>query len=904
MNLSESLGNNDNLSDVGGKGANLARLKSIGIPVPSWFCIPAAEFEKATKPLHLSMLLKTLSKGDPDTDLKDVSGKLQDEVKNLTLPPSLVEQVLETHKQVISQETFFAVRSSALDEDSADTSFAGLHDSFMYIKDESGLVDSIKNVWASAFNHRALSYRLENNLPLSGIAIAVIVQEMVDASVSGVMFTCNPTTSNPHEVMISSVLGAGEGLVSAGLAADVFVMRKNGEISDKIVVEKDERMVVDTEAGSGLKKETVNSDQATLPSLTDDQLKMLVSVGCEIENHYGFPQDIEFCLDADNALSILQTRPVTTVQEYGPAAGNRLIWDNSNIIESYSGPTSPMTFSFIRRAYTIVYHCFSEVMGIPPKVVRKNQHVFENMLGLFHGQVYYNLVNWYRLVHLFPGFDYNKGFMESMMGLKESLDIGDDELEKTFTQRYLIELPKLLKLVARSTWNFRRIDTLVGRFNHHFKTHYTVWEAMDFTEKAPHELLQVYLDMEEALLWNWKTPIINDFYVMMFYGMLKKKCADWCGDTNGSLQNDLICGEGGIESTEPTKMLMRMALAAKNDAYCHALFLKYLADELVTLIPNDPKCQDMHQAVEHYLKLYGFRCMNELKLEEPSLRENPVFIYQMIQNYLKLKDEAAFNPDAKATKEQDIRRDAEHRAFSQLTPAKKVIFRWILKNARAGVKNRENMRFARTRIYGMLRDLLNAVGQTFTKEGIIDAPHDIFSLTIDEVWDFIKGTAVTTDLRALIAVRKKEFTAYQDEVEPPPDDHFETFGLAYHRNAFKNWKKEEETDMPEGMLKGIGCCPGTVTGTVRVLKSPTDNMTLNGEILVAGRTDPGWVPLYPAISGILIERGSILSHSAIVAREMGIPTIVGIPNLLNSLEDGQIVEMDGQSGWVTLPTHH
>jgi pyruvate,water dikinase len=185
-------------------------------------------------------------------------------------------------------------------------------------------------------------------------------------------------------------------------------------------------------------------------------------------------------------------------------------------------------------------------------------------------------------------------------------------------------------------------------------------------------------------------------------------------------------------------------------------------------------------------------------------------------------------------------------------------------------------------------------------EGILDRQDDIFYLTIDEVWDFIKGTAVTTNLRGLVAVRREEFEFYRSDTEAQPDDRFETFGMAYHRNRFRG--RAVAAEAPEdGVLRGIGCCPGVVTGTVKYLRSPTEDAGLQGEILVAERTDPGWVPLYPSISGLLVERGSILSHSAIVAREMGIPTIVGIPGLTAALESGQQVTMDGTAGTIRLP---
>ncbi|HEV8581350.1 MAG TPA: PEP-utilizing enzyme [Thermoanaerobaculia bacterium] len=452
----------------------------------------------------------------------------------------------------------------------------------------------------------------------------------------------------------------------------------------------------------------------------------------------------------------------------------------------------------------------------------------------------------------------------------------------------------------RSVRNFLHIRRIVGDFQTYFRDRYERWSAMDFRAMAPHELAALYRKMEDELLWEWKAPIINDFFVMVFYGTLKKLCASWCGDESGSLQNDLICGEGGIESTEPTKMLLGLAAGARRQPELRALLLAGRPEDLAREIPTDPRFGDFAAAIRRYLDLYGFRCVNELKLEEPSLKDRPAFLYQILRNYLAADDPAGLDVAAMEERERRIRRDAEERAFTAIRRRPGLlprawIFRRVLENARLGVKNRENLRFARTRIYGLLRELLRAVGEDFAQDGLLDREEDIFYLTLDEVWDYVKGRAVTANLRNLAALRRDEFDAYRRM--DPPADRFETYGLPYHRNRFQGRPQPAAASEP-GLLRGTGCCPGVVTGPVKVLRTPSEDARLDGEILVAERTDPGWVPLYPSVSGLLIERGSILSHSAIVAREMGIPTIVGIVGLVSTLRTGQVVTMDGGAGTV------
>jgi len=883
---------------IGGKGDNLLLLQQ-EYNVPEWIALPDSVFVNCLASSALDPAIQEKLSHLTEANASEIAKDLTELFRLITIPDSLLSELEAAIRHVFGAD-YVSVRSSAADEDGALLSFAGIHESFLYVRGLPEITQRIRDVWASGYQERALLYRLRNKLTLHPVPMAVLVQRMVNAETSGVVFTADPSTQDPQRAVISALYGLGEGLVSAGLDADTFAYDKRTAVFTPTTGYKRTRYTLDTERGTGLCETPVEAALQEKPSLSDDQLRLLIQTALKIERRYGRPQDIEFCFDANGKLYLLQTRAITTVAEYGPAAGYHQIWDNSNIIESYSGVTSPMTFSFIRHAYSVVYTCFSEVMGIPAKTIRENQTVYRNMLGLFDGQVYYNLPNWYRLVRQFPGYEYNKAFMESMMGVKDTADAETPAQQPASDfRRYGIELPKLILLAGRMLYRFGTLWHQVPAFSHHFDHYYSQWSAMDFKQMQPHELMQVYQDMEKHLLRNWKTPIINDFYVMVFYGTLKACCKKWCNDEQGTLQNNLICGEGEIESTQPTRMLMKLAAKIKTDPADADLFLKKTPQELLQLIPQREETRYIAEAVAEYLSRYGFRCVNELKLEEPSLHETPEFVYQMIANYVRM-DASLLDLTAQDAREKAIRAEAEKRAFGSLTPFRKWVFGILLRHARAGVKNRENMRFARTKIYGLLRLLLQALGETFTREGIIETPHDIFSLTIDEVWDFVKGTAVTRNLRALIALRKNEFDGYRTQ-EPGPDDHFETYGMAYHRNAFRNATPRTQGGVAEdGALHGIGCSPGIVEGVVRVIHSPRSDARLNGEILVAARTDPGWVPLYPSVSGLLIERGSILSHSAIVAREMGIPAIVGIPDLLKRLQDGQRVRMDASSGTVTL----
>jgi rifampicin phosphotransferase len=885
--LSPSNGN------IGGKGRNLLLLQQEH-PVPEWVGVPVEYFFKVMEANGVQEKIGTLLQSFESSQAATLAAGIQKLILQMPMPDNLLQAIAT----IPFLDNAVSVRSSAADEDGVRYSFAGIHESFLYVRGVESIAAHIRKVWASGYQERALLYRHERNLPLHPVPMAVLIQRMIDARASGVVFTADPAGDNPLKVIVSALYGLGEGLVSAGLPADMFRCDKRTSTIESDIVEKKTQYLIDPQSCEGLSEQPVDTPLQRQASLTEAQVRQVVETALVIEKRARRPQDIEFCLDADGRLFILQTRDITTITDFGPAAGHRLAWDNANIIESYSGVTTPMTFSFIRYAYTVVYHCFSQVMGIPASVVKANRPVFENMLGLIRGQVYYNLINWYLLIQQFPGYSLNKRFMESMMGLREQFDPEDDK-PTSWWRKWFIEIPRLGWLLLRMLTQFATIDWRVDNFQKRFHTLYRRWEALDFDALTPHARMDVYREMESRLLWHWQAPIINDFYVMIHYGLLRTLCKKWCGDTTQSLQNDLICGNGDIESTEPTRMLMRLARQIRQDPALLRIFETHTHHELAQTVPNDPACARVATEIKIYLQKYGFRCINELKLEEPSLRETPEFVYQILQNYLHL-DPAMLDTDAMAAREDGIRQQAEQKADAAMLAlplywARRIIFYHILNGARKGVRNRENMRFARTRIYGVLRELIQSMGRDFVRNGILDQTGDIFYLTIDEVWDFVKGTAVTTDLRGLTALRQREFEQFRTAATPA--DHFDSYGMVYLGNAFQNHR---DVTPAEGDLSGIGCCPGEVTAPVRIVRSPRDDLDLNGCILVAERTDPGWIPLYPAVCGILIERGSILSHSAIVAREMGIPAIVGIQGLLATLQDGQTVTMNGKTGIVSI----
>jgi pyruvate,water dikinase len=915
---------------IGGKAENLWRLGQQGFRVPPWFVVTARAFREAVCDAPTGSAVRAALAGQ---DLRDrasaeaAAARATAIVAATELPGSLREEVLASYRALFCRPDgsflHVAVRSSGVGEDAARASFAGQHDTFLFVRGEDSLLDAVRRCWASAFGARALAYRALNGLDPLEAEIAVIVQRMVMGDVSGVLFTANPLDGRRDEIVINATWGLGEGIVSGALDTDSFIVPKGAGSAARArmkIVEKPKKIAFDEKRGEGTCEADVPEEDRTRPCLTREEVKELVSLGERVEAYYGRPQDIEFAFSG-GALYLLQARPITTLppepapgaacdgEGFAPwpdiaealerlASGRDTIWDNSNITESYSGVTSPLTFSFASQAYYYVYLQFCEVIGVPPEEIRASDQVFRNMLGLLRGRVYYNLRNWYKLLTFLPGYRYNAQFMGQMMGLRQAADAGEEK-PLGFFRKQFVELPRTLFRGAKLAWRIWRLDAWVAHFQKVFRETYARYRELDFASMPLQKIVDTYHELEARLLWNWKAPIINDFAAMVFYGTLRKLVARWV-DPEGklSVQNDLLCGEGGIESTEPTREMIRLALRARASSEV-AEILRETPDErcleaLEAAAKREarPAITSFLEAIYEFLDRYGDRCMNELKLEEKNLEDDPKFVFAVVKNYLRQKD---LSLEAMEAREREVRSKAEAKVAEALAgrPIRRWIFRKVLANARKAVKNRENMRFARTRVFGLLRRLFRGYGEQLRAAGVLDDAQDVFYLELGEIHGLVKGTATCWDARGLAAVRRAQVERWRRE---PIDDRFATRGAA----AFGQTYRGEAPPAPEGedpsVLRGVSCCPGKVAGKARVILSPEDDMRLEKEILVAERTDPGWVPLYPSASGLLIERGSALSHSAIVARELGLPTIVGIRDLTKRVKDGDMVEMDAGAG--------
>ncbi|MGV3632573.1 MAG: PEP/pyruvate-binding domain-containing protein [Bacteroidota bacterium] len=847
---------------LGGKARNLLRLKRKSFPVPKFLVIPQEALMEVLGPK---------------------AGKEPGELANRIRETRLDPKDLENIRNYFPPDTLFAVRSSAIDEDGSEFSFAGQFESYLFVPAEQ-LEAKIKEVWLSSCSERVLEYRKHHGLN-SQTGIAVVVQQMIDADSAGVAFSINPISGNRREKLISSVYGLGEGLVSGELDADNFIL-SDEEYQSKIT-KKTHRFVLDKEH-YGTKQLEVESYLQEKPSLEKKQVEAIGKLLDSCALYFGKPQDIEFAFHKGE-LFILQARPITNLHKIPDISADYILWDNSNIIESYPGVTTPLTFSFISKSYEDAYRLFCAYMGVEDKVIRENARVFQNTLGLINGRVYYNLKTWYHMLAMLPGYSINARFMENMMGVKERFDIPESyRLSKTKAWWSIIKMAfgMLVNLNAlpRKRKKFKLLlDRMIGEY-----------KAIDMGSQNTNELMELYIRFERELISEWKAPLLNDFFAMIYFGRLQKSCRKYQISENPNIHNDLLCGSADIISTQPIHRSIRLATHISEEPELKQLFLQKSPEEVWENLQTNTAYETIYTGILAYIHDFGERCIGELKLETLSYNQEPAQFIRVLQSYV----ETGINQSITSGKiEEEIRRKAEQEVNARLKNAffKKWKLRKLIRKTRVLVSARENLRYERTRAFGIVRELFSHIGKNFYAEGIIDSDRDIFFLTKEEIFAYIEGRAVSQNLRQLITLRKTEFTAYEEQL--PPSERFASYGPVYHGNDFYSTTKLEALS---GDLKGTGCCPGRVKAQVQVVMNPKEISSLKGRILVTSSTDPGWVTLFPSASAIIVERGSLLSHSAIVSREMGIPCIVGVSGLLRTLKTGDWVEMDGSTGEIKI----
>ena len=876
---------------IGKKAQNLLELAANGFNVPHFSVITNRYFKEIILK-EIEMYNQEAGNNDEIKDWEAVfSGNTERKIENIIRIIKNHKIKVEFEKEIenaLNEESYYAVRSSSIEEDSSNFSFAGQFETYLYVKKEN-MLEKIKEVWISSFSNHVMKYRKGGKINNEINVPAVIIQEMVNSEKAGVGFSVNPINNNYDEVVISGTYGLGTSIVDGDENGDLFIYNKKTKEIKKEIRTKKIRQVLDFE-NKKIKTEEINIEEEIL---NDSEICELGENIINIEKYYGKPQDMEWAFEKEK-LYILQSRPITTLEKTDKKTYNTIIWDNSNIVESYPEITLPLTFSFIRKAYSDVYKRFSEITGVPAKVVESYQDIYDNMLGLLKGRVYYNLINWYKLLMLFPNSKGNSKFMEQMMGVKKELseeNLNENLLEAegkmTGFEKFRNKMEKYkagftlfmnMFLIEKKAEKFYKIidENLNGKNS-------------DLSNKNIKELKKYYKFLENKFLKNWEIPIINDFLVMVWFGLSKKMAEKYIKDDFEKAHNTLIAQEGNsMISVEPSKYIKKMSLMIKND--------KSLKDEIKNIINKNEKSlveifkltqnAEFNSTLNEYMEKFGDRTVHELKLEAPTLREEPLFLIKMIYS-LSITENVQEHTKRNILEEQKKIYDS-----LKINPIKKYLLKKTLFYAKKFIRLRENLRYERTKVFGTVRKIMKKMGVHLKNNNLINNEKDVFYLTVDEIFGLVDGSIIDVDLKKLIELRKEEYKKYETEAILP--DRFLTRGFLGENFYYEDLAGNSQLD--ENTLQGTGCSKGIVKGKVKIVLNPMDTQVEDGDIIITKSTDPSWVMVFPLLKGLIVEKGSLLSHSAIISREMNIPAIVGVQGATSILKTGDMVQFDGSTG--------
>ena len=853
--------------DVGGKAWNLFRLRELGFAVPDWRVVPSRVFDDALEPCRHAIegVLRGIDFAD-GAAVDVAAAQIRAAILGTSLP-ACVRRDLSWALGAAGNRAAFAVRSSVVGEDSEKNSFAGLMDSFVNVPADE-VPRRIREVWASVFSARALLYRHRKEIPLADVSAAVIVQDMVPATVSGVLFTRDPE-NRKTTCVIAAAHGLGDGVTSGLAEADTYRIGWDCADISAEVSEKTARVI--RSAAGGTRIETLAPALARARVLTDAQIVSLRDAGRELEARLGAPQDVEWAFDGAGRLWLLQARPIVF-----PERSHRMrIWDNSNIVESFPGLTLPLTFSFARQAYEATFRNFARQFVPSRRSLAERRGVFKSLLGLIDGRVYYNLLNWYEMIACMPGFDRRKASWDEMIGIAQRTD-------------YRPPAPAAvdrLRALAVMAWKLLTVRRTATRFLRAFDPVYRRHAALDLSAACEEDLLSMYEAIRHDLGRHWHLTIDNDYCVITYYGLLRRLYRRWAPSASANAENELLRGQSGIESIAPVRSLDRLAGLFRDQP---ALAEERDASAILERIRREPALAPLGAALERHLQEFGDRSFEELKLENSTFRERPDLLIELVMQ--RARGDDPDDGDAAPGRTRPV--DPNHPFLRRVrNPLKRLVLRFVLDRTRLAVANRENMRFARCRLFGLARRIFARMGKLFAEQGVLAAPSDIHYLTVDEVFDFVRGASVNRDLKALVELRKTEYRAHAKRT---PADRIVTSGIPYLGDI-------DETQAAGPSTRraiGIGCASGVARGNAKVILDPRAAGDVDGRIIVARSTDPGWVFLMSRSRGLVVEKGSVLSHTAIIGRELGIPTVVGVSRATHRIPDGAEVTIDGSTGEV------
>ncbi len=866
---------------VGPKAASLVRMKRIGISVPSGFCITGAVFREHLEKNNLIGRIRTaldeLAKTKPAAR-GAVLSSLRQAVVEAPLSEEVRHQIEERYNALGAERV--AVRSSGTAEDLPGHSFAGQYDTYLGIANLKDCIEAVKKCWASLWTLRAYEYREKNGFDHLKINMAVIVQSLITADASGVIFSVDPVTGERGNIVIEACFGLGEALVSGKVTPDRFlVAKKKLRLISQTISEKKIECVLDS--NGFIKEQAVPNERSFTCCLDKKQVTRLAKLARKVETEFGCPQDIEWAI-CKKKIYFLQSRPITAI---GPEKSRQEqpIWSTFLLEEVMPDVVTPVTWSMLQCLGNNLFDPSLRALCIN----RRDTPVF----GLIAGRLYFNASFWTAVILCLPGsrnydFRKNAGNETGLLDLLDKLEnLTQEDLPKIeFNRiRFILKLPLLLiGVIADTPKKGQSILENARKMN-------KKWQSLDISSLTAEEMagccMDAIDDFDRLILAH--APYL--FSIMMAFPALEIVCSKWLSD-DSSHTSKLLAGLGGMDDAESAMDLWHLALKAHESPDIEmAILAGDCWESTVQKVSELQRGDEFLKSWDEFMERHGHHCRAELELYNQRWYETPDYILGLVRSYLTCLSRT--NPLEYYRKLANQREQLTAGCRRELkNPFKRLIFNKLLIRSQKGAVFRENIKSEVIRLIAVMRQLLLELGNRFANQGLLAETDDIFFLEFRDINQIAKGRH-KLNIGQIVATRRREYKMWQS-ITPP-----KVVVGEYDPDSYV----PEVVDANVDVLKGWAVSSGVAEGKARViLRADTDEQVLAGEILVAPFTDPGWTPYFLPAAAVVMNQGSLLSHGSIVAREYGIPCVVNVGPATRIIKTGQMIQVDGNHGEVRI----
>ena len=878
------------LEVAGGKALNLARLTRAGFAVPAGFIISTdayREFVSANRWLPAILSGAEALSAEDASALERTSTQIRVAFSAGKMSEDLEAAIRAAYAGFENKPV--AVRSSATAEDLPDLSFAGQQDTYLNVIGEKQLLEAVINCWSSLWTARAIGYRIRNSIDHDQAELAVIVQEMVPSEASGVLFTANPLTGLRSESVIDATLGLGEALVSGQVEPDHYVV---DTLNSRILTKTLGAKKISTRGKTGGGVEVTEENAETRQALTDEEILQLAGIGQQIEQEYGFPQDIEWAF-SENKLYVLQSRPITSLYPLPKESMDPLIiWFSFGSVQGLLGAITPLGQDAIRMAFSgagklfrtpVRYHQTETLVPAGERLWIKISDLLRNPVG---ARVYETIL----------GFG-DPSVRQILQGLAKEprLGAGQGHLKLRTAGSLLAFVFPIMGRAAVNMHDPQRARVDFQTYIENQLVHPTITGEDKFARLA--QRLQFMQEHLSTTLYR----LLPRFMPLLGPGVVSLNLLTRLAANEEDVQTDHGFSATALEvtralpnnvTTEMDLALWRTAKAVQQDPESFTTFRASDAQTLAARYLSGTLPKASQAAVADFMQRYGMRGLGEIDMGQPRWREEPASIMQTLQSYLQIPDEMApdviFEKGAKAA-EDAIERLAARARESTLGGVKEKIVRAAASRIRMLMGLRESPKFFIVRVMGIIRNELLASGEEFAGENIIGTPEDLFFLHFDELQALANRDA--RDWKALIAERRS-IDARENRRRQIPRV-LVSDGRAFHEGV----GVLADTDT---VISGSPVSPGVAEGVVHIILDPRGAQLAPREILVCPGTDPAWTPLFMAAAGLITEVGGMMTHGSVVAREYGIPAVVGVHQATTRLKNGQRIRIDGTAGKIVV----